>query len=307
MVDTVDVTGVLSSTDVGESRRWPPRMLHAPARLQSVERYPVLVFAILTIAFTWVFWVPLAVFHVPENAIGFLAFTAGAFGPPVAAAIVTWLRGDSVRAWAASIRRWRFPARYWLMALVLPGLCAVGAGLAGLVLGDGSLTLPSRYQTIAYPIQFLPLLVAGGGQEEPGWRGFALPYLQETYSPLAASALIAVPWFVWHLPMWWIPWTGQSTLPIPVFAVTILVLSVLLTWLYDTVRGGLLLVMVFHVSVDAAPIFYLAGGDAAFAEPLGWTLFTAALALVALYPLLRYGTRLAPGDAPIRPPDADLR
>jgi len=225
-----------------------------------VTPHPVLAFSVIAIAFTWAFRIPLAVSGVPENAVGFVAFTTGAFGPAIAAAVVTWLRGDSVRAWAATIVSWRAPGRFWLVALVLPGLLAVIAGAVALAVWGGDLTLPTRYQVVAYPIQYVVIVLAGGGaNEEPGWRGFALPHLQRRHSPVTASLVVAVPWFVWHLSTWWIPWTGQSTLPIPVFAVTIVALSIVPSWLYDVTDRRLLLVMAAHASVNAAPVLYLAG------------------------------------------------
>jgi membrane protease YdiL (CAAX protease family) len=36
--------------------------------------------------------------------------------------------------------------------------------------------------------------------EEPGWRGFALPGLQASRSPLVAALILAPLIAVWHLP-----------------------------------------------------------------------------------------------------------
>jgi membrane protease YdiL (CAAX protease family) len=37
--------------------------------------------------------------------------------------------------------------------------------------------------------------------EEPGWRGFALPRLQERYGPVWATLILAPLWAGWHLPL----------------------------------------------------------------------------------------------------------
>ena len=40
--------------------------------------------------------------------------------------------------------------------------------------------------------------------EEPGWRGFALPGLPATRSPLVSTAILAVLITVWHLPLFFL-------------------------------------------------------------------------------------------------------
>jgi uncharacterized protein len=49
------------------------------------------------------------------------------------------------------------------------------------------------------------LALLGGGREEPGWRGFALPRLQQRLTPLRATLLLAV---LWHLPIYGIGFVG---------------------------------------------------------------------------------------------------
>jgi len=89
----------------------------------------------------------------------------------VAALVVTRYTGDSVRAWARPIARWRVPVRYYLYALGLPPLLY---GLVDIVLAllgyevDPSL-LAERAPAYLATLVFVAVL--GGGLEEPGWRG----------------------------------------------------------------------------------------------------------------------------------------
>ena len=45
------------------------------------------------------------------------------------------------------------------------------------------------------------LLYGGSLGEEPGWRGFALPYLQKKHGPLEASIVLGSVWALWHAPI----------------------------------------------------------------------------------------------------------
>src|SRR5690606_15567006 len=47
---------------------------------------------------------------------------------------------------------------------------------------------------------FLLHLLTFGIGEETGWRGFALPHLQESRTALRATGLLFLAWALWHVP-----------------------------------------------------------------------------------------------------------
>jgi CAAX protease family protein len=105
----------------------------------------------------------------------------GGFGPMAAAASIISRTGGSLSEWLRSILRWRVSWLYYAYALGLPVLLAVILDLALAALGmrrDLSLVverIPAYLQTL------LLTAVIFGGQEEPGWRSFALPRLQQRH------------------------------------------------------------------------------------------------------------------------------
>jgi uncharacterized protein len=86
--------------------------------------------------------------------------------------------------------------------------------------------------------------------EEIGWRGYALPRLQAGRSALSASLILGVIWSLWHLPLYF---TGQTFRPLSLFVpfvVATIALSVILTWVYNSSGGSLLLVVLIHATYN---------------------------------------------------------
>jgi membrane protease YdiL (CAAX protease family) len=46
------------------------------------------------------------------------------------------------------------------------------------------------------------MMFLGGGQEEIGWRGFALDRLLSRHNDFIASLILGTIWGLWHLPLW---------------------------------------------------------------------------------------------------------
>ena len=86
--------------------------------------------------------------------------------------------------------------------------------------------------------------------EEIGWRGYVLPRLQTRMSALSASLFLAPIWALWHLPLWL---TGDPvktpTFYVPFF-LAVFPLSILLTWVYNSTGGSLLMVVLLHATAN---------------------------------------------------------
>lgn len=60
-------------------------------------------------------------------------------------------------------------------------------------------------------ILYMPMMILGGGLEEVGWQGVFQPLLQKRFPFLIASVIGGVIWSIWHLPLWFVPNTSQSS------------------------------------------------------------------------------------------------
>jgi membrane protease YdiL (CAAX protease family) len=106
----------------------------------------------------------------------------GAFGPMFAAMIASKIDRTGIRALFRPLKTWRVGAKWYAIALLGPGLVFVAIAAP---FGERLLYLPSQ------PAFALAAICFPFG-EEIGWRGFALPRLQDRIGPIAASVVIGV-------------------------------------------------------------------------------------------------------------------
>lgn len=223
------------------------------SRVQWIDDHPVAAFFVGALAYTWIVSAP-AVF-MPASWTSAILIYVGSFGPPLSAAAVTWLRGDDVKAWARQITKWNVGVRWWAVAFGLP-LVAAGLITAGIFAVQGPVAfgqdLPSPLIIVA--VFLFTMVLSGGLNEEPGWRGFAQARLNERYGALQASLIIGVVWALWHLPYFLAPVTPHSSFPLVNqigWVGGILTLSIILAWVYNS-TGSVLLVMVLHAMANTA-------------------------------------------------------
>ncbi len=189
--------------------------------------------------------------------------------------------------------------RYYVLALALPVALFLGAAVIHVVFFDVVVTPDVLPGVIEYPLFLGFVILFGGGLEEPGWRGYLLPALQETYSPLTAGLLVGVVWAGWHLPLVFIPGTIQHTLPLGLYLLQLVELSILLTWLTNRVEGSVLPAILLHAGGNALLNYYPVGGVVGVTTPLGLGLLVAALT-VAVLTLVIAARRSLGADRPAR-------
>lgn len=223
----------------------------------------------LTFVVSWAFWIPSAAMFGQAASAGspfdsplFVAFqTAGAAGPSVAA---WWLLRRHEGQEAANriverYKRWKVGVRWYVVALllvpsiqllVLAGDALIGtdpiAG-PGTPLGDMLADLGVAGAIAVFPLSLLGQLPSSPLLEEFGWRGYALPRMQERFDALTSSLLLGLVWGSWHLPL--VLAYGEQPAP---YMVQIVALTVLLTWVYNNTNGSMLLALIFHASMNAS-------------------------------------------------------
>ncbi|RLM53443.1 CPBP family intramembrane metalloprotease [Halobellus sp. Atlit-31R] len=277
----------------------------------SAEDDALQVFALFvtgTLTFSWGLWILPLLGIVPSSSMGVLA-RVGGFGPFVGALVALTAEGRSIRMWLRSNIRIQIPARWYASALVLPPLLVVAAGVVHVALFGARLELDAINPLWVYPVAVVVVFLIGGGQEELGWRAFALPALQTRYSAVTASLGVGAVWALWHLPLFFIPGSPQQQLPVGPYVAAVLAASVVLTWLYNS-SESVLIPMLFHGGLNPIAAYFPTGGTEAIGTVTGYgsyalVLFGTVVVLLAVYDPrdLANGGRITMGD--ILPSEGD--
>ena len=220
---------------------------------QLVRRHPLTAFLVLTYGLTWALWIPLDLFR--DAAAGPYTSLALLIGSniPSAVAIVLTLVGfgwGATRKLLGRLLIWRISWR-WYLVLLAPTALVIGTITLVAVTRGGTtaaLAVPLVSAIIAVAFMIFPGSALG---EEIGWRGFALPRVQSRRTALTASLVIGSLHGLWHLPLWLRGDVDHRLSVYPAFLIQALALAVIYTWLYNSSKGSLLLVVLFHTATNA--------------------------------------------------------
>ena len=207
-------------------------------------------FIALAYGITWVLVAPLVL-----AALGLLPALPswlhglGALGPVLAAYLSPRERGGYEAAGEG-----RLSPAWTAAALATPALFA-GAALAAA--GAQGEPLVAPLLSAAGQPEWLIGLVTGsllyGLGEEPGWRGWLQPKLQERHTIVVATLLLAPVWALWHLPFFVYRFDFQGPVTVVGFFVGLVAGAFWLAFLYDATRS-VWVVAVWHVLWNVANI-----------------------------------------------------
>jgi len=213
----------------------------------------------LAFALTWLGWVPAALWGKDVMSSPWvIPFLLGGFGPSAAGVIMLYRTRSAAQIkefWARLFDFRRIsPAWYGIIFLLFPLL--LGAALVIHRLLGGSIPAFEQIQRLGeQPVLLIGLtvigLLTGPLSEELGWRGFAQDELLSTRSPLAAGLIIAPVWWAWHLPLFFIEGTSQSTYWMAggmfwVYLLQTFPLAITLTWSSVANRKSILAPVLVH-------------------------------------------------------------
>ncbi|NLA53654.1 MAG: CPBP family intramembrane metalloprotease [Clostridiales bacterium] len=142
----------------------------------------------------------------------------------------------------------RLRLQWALPAVLIPGLCIL---ISSWVMGYlQAAYIPWDGGGVFYLLNVSAMLI-GSVAEEIGWRGFLLPRLQKRHSPFISSLIVGILWGVWHF-----NFTGGIAGFI-FYTITIIEMSILMTWVYNKSKGSLLLMSLWHLTINITSRVFL--------------------------------------------------
>ena len=224
-------------------------------RLSARTRRQLIVFGTCCLVISWGLWLVagLTGTEVTTSPTIWL-FVIGASGPSLAALIAVLV----IRRSDPGLRRRLAAPWLWVpLALVLG---AVPALVPALVLDPGGFgddvetTVAASGGLLLFIVTYL---IAGPLAEEFGWRGYLQPRLRTRFGILSTAAIVGAAWALWHVPLFFLPGTGQEEMGLLtvrglVFTVTMLPLSVTYLFLSEALGGGVWAAVLLHFAGNAA-------------------------------------------------------
>jgi CAAX protease family protein len=243
-----------------------------------LARHQLGLYFVLAFALSWSIW-PLMLLNPDSSPLV-------PFGPALAAVVVAALAGGrrGLLRLLVQLGRWRAHPIWYAVAVLGPFLVLLLAAAVTIALDAPAPSFAGYTDVPTLVLTLLSTMVIVGLFEELGWRGYALPMMQRTHSALWSAIVLGAVWAAWHLPELVSDPTGQRP-PLP-FTVAILAQSVLFTWVYNSTRGALPIVIVFHAAINTAGRYLLPEFTGAHYTIIWW--MTAAIYVLAAAAVTAY-------------------
>lgn len=253
-----------------------------------IKRHSVIAFYILAFVISWFGWVPEALYgHGLFPFDNPLLNILGGLGPTIAAVSVILLikEKDGIRKLFGALLKWNVSIWWFVFAFGFWFMVAIVAIGVGKIFGQAFPAF-GQFQWGGLIPMFIAMLL-NNVWEEIGWRGFALPRLQESFDDLKVAFIMGLLWNLWHLPLMLNPTSGLSILPWQEQIVFFLSLTVILTWLYQNTNHSLFFVSVVHAGANTLAFTFFGLGILISL----YSYLVGILAIVAIVIILIYGSQ----------------
>lgn len=258
-------------------------------------------YVVAAFAWSWFWWgmaIVLLRNDVVPDPVAAACSALGDVGPAVAVWWVVARRSTPTDAWRFFRSCLRLPpSGRWTFVGFGALVVAIVAIAASARMSSGEIfeSRPSLWLIGPY---LLLMLVLGGGQEEFGWRGFLQPWLVGRLSRVTGSLAAGVIWFGWHLPLFAMPGSIQTQVPVGAFAAFTIGFSLLVWKAMEVAQFHASMAIWLHAVNNCAGIFLV------FVSSETGTAHTGAWALGGLYLVVGAVALLIPRASSVPQPNS---
>ena len=218
-----------------------------------IKKHTFFVYLFLAFTLSWLGWGILIVRKIEPGFFNPWKLLA-AFGPSLAGLVAIGLSSgkDGLSKLWNQLTLFRVNWFWVLFSLAVPPLLMLSSLGIHILLGGAVLTFNDPAELYRVIPAFLLVFVFSVLGEEIGWRGFALPWLQERFNALNSSVILGTIWAIWHLPLFWLPGDFHQQLPLFWFLLQTISISILYTWVFNATKGSLPILMLLHTASNTA-------------------------------------------------------
>ena len=178
----------------------------------------------------------------------YVPYLIGGWSPAISSFIVLKKNGEvgSFKEWLKNVFDFKHSIASYLLVLALSVLYVLPQCIAA-----GYEKGAPIYALIA----FIPMMLFAGGLEEAGWRYILQPELEKKYPYIAATIIVSLIWWLWHLPLFYINGVGQEGHSYIAFGIGVLGMSFALACVRRC-TGSVWLCVLLHCIVNASGAVY---------------------------------------------------
>jgi membrane protease YdiL (CAAX protease family) len=217
-------------------------------------------FFIFTFLFSWLLWLPnvlltydlITANNTIQSFNNVLIWLAGT-GPSLVAIILITRQEGKAKLKDIFIRVVKLKLGYWYLPifLFLPFVLVL-AHIINVLLFNATFPKTGPLSEPWWiPVLFIVFFIMQFA-EELGWRGYALDRLQTKMNATLASIVLGSIWAIWQIPMFISSGFGQYkyNLPFLQFVITLVLISIVITWLQNNCKGSLFPAFILHAQVN---------------------------------------------------------
>jgi membrane protease YdiL (CAAX protease family) len=235
--------------------------------LKTTIQYKPLSFFILSFVLTWGFWFLGQRYAQSQTAI--ISFLLLGLVSPFATALgLIFTSGNKtlIDTFFNKLLNLRLIKLKTIPAIILiPPASIIIAIFVSLLFGFSSeqFTVAKSYSFNIGGLSTLLLLFLAASFEELGWRGYAIESLNVKFNYFNATAIFAVLWSLWHLPLLFIPHTYQNyVLQLNIwyavnFMLSIIPLAFIISWICKLNSGSILAAIFLHFMINFSQEFFM--------------------------------------------------